>query len=493
MIDRKTPHLLQIKGKMIVSIVHLIIIISLFGFSCINKSQPGSIAKTAVDSPIKPYRDNPRYWEYHGEPVLLLGGSKDDNLFQIDDLEAHLDEIKEVGANYVRNTMSSRDAGNEWPFLKLENGKYDLNQMNEKYWQKFENFLQMTHERGIFVQIEIWDRFDYSREPWQVNPFNPKNNINYNPGETPLDTIYPKHPAKDVQPFFHTISGMSKYAPGLDKIRKFQEKRVDKMLQYTLQYDHILYCMNNETSTPPQWGEYWINFINKKADEKGIEVFATDMFGHFFKPSTCESCKMLISNPDIYRFLDCSQVNSRNFDQNHWDTLQWIVKKREHYDIRPINMTKVYGGAQSSWGSGTNQDGVERFCRSIIGGAASARHHRPEAGNGLNEKAKASIRAIRNLESVIKSWEVSPAMDLLTEREPNEAYVTASIGEKYAVYFPAAGAVKLNLSAVQGKMNLTWISVQTGKLRNEESIIGGQWIGLIAPDDTGWIAAIVNE
>ena len=29
------------------------------------------------------YKENPRYWQYKGRPVLLLGGSVEDNLFQI--------------------------------------------------------------------------------------------------------------------------------------------------------------------------------------------------------------------------------------------------------------------------------------------------------------------------------------------------------------------------------------------------------------------------
>jgi len=58
---------------------------------------------------IQPYTKNPRYWQYKGKPVMLLGGSKTDHIFLLDDLRTHLDEIKAVGANYVRNTMSQRE------------------------------------------------------------------------------------------------------------------------------------------------------------------------------------------------------------------------------------------------------------------------------------------------------------------------------------------------------------------------------------------------
>jgi len=69
-------------------------------------SLPGSAAEKP--NPIRPWPANPRYWEYKGQPVRLLGGSKDDNLFQIPDLKEHLDQIRAAGGNYIRNTMSER-------------------------------------------------------------------------------------------------------------------------------------------------------------------------------------------------------------------------------------------------------------------------------------------------------------------------------------------------------------------------------------------------
>jgi hypothetical protein len=77
-----------------------------------------SLASAAPAKRIEIYKTNPAYWQYDGKPVLLMGGSKDDNLFQIPDIKEHLDLLKSVGGNYVRNTMSSRDQGNVWPFRK---------------------------------------------------------------------------------------------------------------------------------------------------------------------------------------------------------------------------------------------------------------------------------------------------------------------------------------------------------------------------------------
>ena len=66
---------------------------------------------------------NPRYWQYKGQPVLLLGGSKTDHIFLADGLKEHLDEIAAVGANYVRNTMSQREGVDLKPHRRLPGGK----------------------------------------------------------------------------------------------------------------------------------------------------------------------------------------------------------------------------------------------------------------------------------------------------------------------------------------------------------------------------------
>jgi len=42
---------------------------------------------------IRPYEKNPRYWQYKGQPVLLLGGSKEDNAVVRKHQEAFVDKM----------------------------------------------------------------------------------------------------------------------------------------------------------------------------------------------------------------------------------------------------------------------------------------------------------------------------------------------------------------------------------------------------------------
>ena len=55
----------------------------------------------------------------------------------------------------------------------------------------------LTGRRDIIVQIEIWDRFDYTdsrgSDRWQIHPYNPRNNVNYTYEESSFAKRYPDH------------------------------------------------------------------------------------------------------------------------------------------------------------------------------------------------------------------------------------------------------------------------------------------------------------
>lgn len=433
---------------------------------------------------IQPWGQNPWYWQYRGKPVVLLGGSKDDNLFQIPDLREHLDEIAAVGGNYIRNTMSDRrDGGFEvYPFRQLPDGRYDLRQWNEEYWQRFENMLRWTQERGIIVQIEVWDRFDYSRQHWDPHPYNPKNNVNYTYEESGFAPAYPDHPNQNRQPFFFTTPRQRNNRV----VYQYQEAFVNKMLSYTLQYDHVLYCMDNETSGDPAWSAYWAEYIKRRAAEAGRRVYVTEMWDAW--DLKAPQHRNTFDHPELYDFAEVSQ-NNHNRGQLHWNNFIW-ARNYLRPKPRPMNAVKTYGADTGRFGS--NRDGIERWWRHLVGGAAAVRFHRPPSGIGLSEEAKASIRAARLVESVVKFWEVEADLSLLADREENEAYVAAKPGQAYVVYFPNGGSVRLDLRKHPGQFTIRWVSIEKGEWGPQGKIAGGDWVTLEAPGPSHWAAAIVR-
>jgi hypothetical protein len=445
------------------------------------------------NSCIRPYKKNPRYWQYKGDPVLLLGGSKTDHIFLLDDLKAHLDEIAAAGGNYVRNTMNQRKGLLDLkPYKRLDSIQYDLDQWNPDFWNRFSNCLKWCQERGIIMQIEVFDRWNYSRKQWHNNPWRPANNTNYTGEQSGLADSFPIQPWRDKHSFFHTVPGMDQYRKEFDIVRKYQEKFVAKMLSYSLNYPNVLYCMNNETSTHPKWGRYWMKFIEDKAAEKGVEVFVSDMFDDAWKPLKSGKLRQAFDDPKTYEFIDISQSSSRNFNEDHWKTVHWLAQQRETHP-RPLNCTKIYSDGELKWGSGTPPDGVERFWRYLMAGVASCRFHRDGAGIGIQPVAKKCIGAARKIEKHIKFWHVKTRMDLLSEREEDEAYLAADPGNKYILYFTDGGSVRLDLTSHKNKFTMIWVNIQTAEETKETTVTGGGKIKIDAPDKGGWAAVIVKK
>lgn len=438
----------------------------------------------AAEQGIRPWSQNPRYWEFRGQPVLLLGGSKDDNLFQIPDLREHLDEMAEAGANYIRNTMSDRpDKDFEvYPYARRPDGKYNLDQWNDEYWKRFENMLRLTAERAIVVQIEVWDRFDHARDNWELHPYNPKNNVNYTYQQSGFAEHYPDHPGANRQPFFYATPKQRNNPV----VFPYQQRFVDKMLSYSLQHDHVLYCMDNETSGDEAWGAFWAEHIKERAAAAGKRVCVTEMWDAWDLKQ--EEHRRTLDHPERYDFADVSQNNQKK-GQEHWDNFQWVYRYVADHP-RPLNTVKTYGADGGRFGN--DRDGLERWWRHVIGGAASARFHRPDAGLGFSPPAAASIRAARKLETRIKLWDVEPANELLSDRSENEAYLAAKPGVCYALYFTNGGEVGLDLREAQGRFELRWINIQTGEWDKRDALRGGQIAPIQAPAAGHWVAAITK-
>jgi hypothetical protein len=441
----------------------------------------GQIAAQQQD--IRPWPSNPRYWEYKGQPVLLLGGSDDDNLFQwpADMLRPHLDLMRSVGGNYVRNTMSDRrDRGFEqYPFARRPDGKFDLDSWNDEYWNRFERFLQWTRDRDIIVQIEVWDRFDYSRENWPPHPYNPANNVNYTVEASTLAPVYPQHPGANVQPFFFTTPGQRNNA----SILKYQQRFVDRMLSQSLKYGHVLYCIDNETKGDEEWSRYWAEYIRTKANASGRRISITEMWDDW--DITAERHRRTLDRPDLYDFADLSQ-NNHNSGERHWRNAVW-AREYATKRPRPINAVKTYGADGNTF-KHTDQDGLERFFRHILAGFASARFHRPPSGLGLNPKAQSAIATARRLETLVRLWDVSPEADVIANLDGGHVYGASTADGRRVLYFPSSG--RTTLPPVPDGYDVSWVgpggTLQSGKLGAQGDaapVLGtpgaGHWIAVI--------------
>ena len=444
---------------------------------------------------ISPDENNPRYWSHGTDTRLLLGGSWQDNPFNHPmNLETHLDLLTSVGGNYLRNVMSHRNEGNVYPYAR-EGEKFDLDQFNQEYWDRLERFLELTVERNIIVQIEIWATWDHyedhqSRGGWSYHPYNPDNNVTYSPEESglPTEIDYPPSSEPTEHPFFRTIPALDDN----DLVRRYQTEFVDALTDRTFEYPNVLYCMNNETGEHLEWGDFWIEYLHNRAADRGVDIYTTDMRRN--EDVTASDHDHIYDNPDKYTFVDISQNNAwEGKGQQHYDNICYVME-RTASPPRPVNNVKNYGAIRHG-----EDESVARFCRIVFAGCASARFHRPhpiedpakhetksDVGLGLSPRAQCVIQSMRELTDRIDLRAASPAPDRLSNREPNEAYVLANPPEEYALYFPDGGAVTLDIQESTGAFRESWIEIDTAEWTDPVVRDGTATLDIESPGSGHW-------
>lgn len=427
----------------------------------------------------------PGYWEYDGKPTLLLGGSSKDNLFQIHRLDEELDLIRSVGGNYVRCTMSSRDKGNVWAFEK-RNGAYDLTEPCPKYWQRFERFLNLTYERDIIVQVEIWATFTFYKF-WNRNPFNPKNNCNYTAEESGISEIIDTHPVLIDNRFFFSVPEWNNN----EFLLSYQQRFVDRLLHHSLEYPHVLYCIDNETSVTWRWPKYWSEYIQKQAKDKGVSVEITEMWNSHLLYH--ETQLLNVEHPELFSYAEVSQ-NNHQVGQAHWDTAQRFWERFNGVP-RPMNNVKVYGSDETQedhYSYGSKQEGIERFWRNIFVKAASVRFHRPPAGIGISPSAQAQIKSARVLTESIDIFTSEPRNELIEGRNNNQAYCLTGVDE-LAVFFPKKTNIRIKHNLSGKTLTIRWLDIPESLWTEQETVESdSDTIVLNVPKNT-MMAAVVRE
>lgn len=420
--------------------------------------------------------ENPWYWSYDGEPTLLVGGTNTDNLFQWtgDHLRDHLDELVAAGGNYVRNTLSDRGGNDIHPFAEVHDGHYDLEQWNGAYWERLELFLDETAKRDIVVQLTLWDQHDLSSD----HPWYHENNINYGRYDSGLAGPRDLYDAVDRN----------------EVVYPYLERFVNRVLETTLDYDHILYNVSNECRAGEEWERHWAEYIHEQARQAGEKVAVTSM--HMWPG---RSVATALRYPEIISYVEVSQANQNSkgyTGRAHWDHLQsWREEVSETVGPRPFNNVKVYGSISNDEAYGSPADAVTRFWRNILGGCAAVRFHRPvgadgQYGIGLTEHARPQIQSARLLTEKINLFGVTPSTELLSARTSDEIYCAADVGREYVIYFRDGGAVDIDLSAADGSLTVHWLNTDDAAWTETSSTKGSSQHALSAPGSGNWIAII---
>src|SRR4051812_25471961 len=159
-------------------------------------------AADAVPQPISLHPDNPHYFLFRGKPTILItSGEHYGAVLNVDfDFLPYLDELKSKDLNLTRtfsgyyrevpgsfgirgNTLAPARGKYSAPWVKVgerEDGKtdrYDLTKWNDDHFRRMRSFVAEAGQRGIAVEMVLFCPF-YEDVLWDIDPLNPKNNVN---------------------------------------------------------------------------------------------------------------------------------------------------------------------------------------------------------------------------------------------------------------------------------------------------------------------------
>lgn len=157
-------------------------------------------------APLALHPENPRLFQFRGRPTVLITSAEHYGAVLNADFDhrAYLAELEKHGFNQTRafsgtyrevpgsfrirnNTLAPAPERALTPWARRD-GKYDLDQFDEAYFDRLRDFLGEAGRRGVVVEYVLFCPF-YEEALWEINPMNARNNVN-GVGAVPREEVY---------------------------------------------------------------------------------------------------------------------------------------------------------------------------------------------------------------------------------------------------------------------------------------------------------------
>lgn len=203
-----------------------------------------------ASSPIHLHPENPHYFEYKGEPTLLITSAEHYGaVLNLDfDYKTYLKTLHDEGMNYTRiftgsyveipgsfgienNTLAPATGRYIAPWKRTDESgkfegenKFDLNQWDKAYFKRLKKFIKVADKYDIIVEVTFFSS-TYQDTYYERNPFHPENNINNLPE------------GADRKKINTTQNG---------KVMVYQKNMVEKIVSELNHFDNIFFEIQNE-------------------------------------------------------------------------------------------------------------------------------------------------------------------------------------------------------------------------------------------------------
>ncbi len=458
---------------------------------------------------LQPYADNPFYLAWDGVPVFPVGAAGIHSWYplsgfdgvpyqeQIERLAAALEGIDSPHVcGFVRclpySPVTTGEHSGEvlQPWLLTEDGRYDLTEFAPEWEARLRDYLQMALDRRIVVSLEVWDDWSLTRGPggahnpgedrvWNIHPFNPENNINYD------DSVLPATTERCNPPFYRSIPSQDDNPTVL----ALQQHYANRLLDIAADYPNTFINISNESRASLEWSRYWAAYIREHA-VPGTMIGDMPSTNRRDGQGECDAelNPLTLSTDPLYDFVDIAQGVSRHeFGSPQRQALSGGERIRMYRQAmidadtrRPLVVSKDY----SNYGL----EGDIVFWSRFVGGASSTRFHRPwgEHAEMMVQYQHEAAERLGRFIADIPFWTMAPMQELVTQLPEGAGANVLAAPESHVVIQLLGGAegdtLQVDLGA--GTWAMRWIDPATGaELASGEITADGAPLPIEIPGD----------
>jgi hypothetical protein len=212
-----------------------------------------------VDGPIQLHPENPHYFLYNGDPLVLITSAEHYGaLLNLDfDYKKYLAILGAEGMNYTRiftgtyfeipgesfsiknNTLAPEKDRVITPWAIVIDDlsgdfKYDLSTWNDAYFERLRDLILVAADNNVIVEVTLFSSI-YRDAHWDISPQNPSNNVNIK----------------------HEVNRFDAQTLNNETLMQYQERFVRKMVRELNAFDNFFFEIQNEP-----WADHPIPVLN---------------------------------------------------------------------------------------------------------------------------------------------------------------------------------------------------------------------------------------
>ncbi|MBI2009489.1 hypothetical protein HYS84_03765, partial [Candidatus Saccharibacteria bacterium] len=417
--------------------------------------------------PLYQLSSNPRYFSVDGvDPVYLTGSHTWMNLVDRGasnpppafDYTDYINQLKSWDHNFIRlwaweptrdddattNDVVYWNAPQPWARTASSTAldglpKFDLNILNQDYFDRLRQRVIEARESGIYVSIMLFEGYNVDKAAvgpdygWNAHPFHRSNNVNGIDGDPNNDGH-----GREI----HQLPGEG----GVQAINDIQKTYVQKVIDTVNDLDNVLYEIANEApNATTSWQYDLINYIKSYETGKPAQhpVGMTFQWADgnnttlFNSPADWISTRDSMTNPPVASGTKVIISDSDHHCGSNCTDGDWVWRDFTR-GRNPIYM--------DDWGT-----------------RASSTFYQKKRTSARNAMGQTNLYAKKmNLAAM------TPRGDLAST-----GFALANPGLEYLIYQPTGGSFSVDLSVLSNTFSVEWLNVQSGAITSGGTITGG--------------------